>query len=192
MSNTYVHANGHDKFFVGAFDDNDDTIADCPVFTDYDMKHKLPKGASLGKLTLDTIIALLKTKYSDLEQKETARAAQLSASDAEAELQAQSSIRLHNIASCRRHLRDISKNKPSIACNLSFLQKGYAGATHAAFSTAEIAQWVGSFCNKSPHANDIRRVTLIEPAHHHATPQNLYELHPPEENDFFSVAPLTG
>ena len=180
----HLHSTGHD-IFIGAFDDNDDTIADHPIFTDVDIKYKLPKGSSLGKLTLDNILTLLNSKYAVLEKQESDRVEQLASNDASADLQAQASARLNNISSCRRHLRDIGKNKPSIAVNLTFLQKGYTGATHASFTTAEIAQWVGSFCNKSPLAESIRRVTLIEPAHHHATQQNLYELHPPEENHFY-------
>ena len=72
----HLHAKGHD-IFIGAFDDNDKTIADCPVFTDIDLKYKLPKGAALGKLTLDTILKLLTTKYAKLEQQAKADLAQL-------------------------------------------------------------------------------------------------------------------
>ena len=71
----HLHATGHD-IFIGAFDDDVDTIADHPVFTDIDIKYKLPKGASLGKLTLDNILTLLKSKYADLEQRATAMVAQ--------------------------------------------------------------------------------------------------------------------
>ena len=180
----HLHAKGHD-IFVGAFDDNDETISDCPVFTDVDLKYNLPKGASLGKLSLDTILKRLTTKYADLEQKVKAELELLKDEEEDAERSAQMNVKLIDIATCRRRLRDIGKNNPGIACNLSFLQKGFTGATHASFTTAEISQWVGSFCNKSAHADSIRRVTLVEPVHHLATAQNLYELHPPEENHFF-------
>ena len=182
---SHLHSTGHD-IYIGAFDEADETIADHPIFSDTDIKLALSQGSSIHKLTIDKILIALGTKYAEAERRAQSQLDAIKSSDnASAEQEQRAQTNLENAASCRRHLRDIALNKPSIAVNLTFMQKGYTGATQATCSPGEMAQWVGSFCNNSQAADSIRRVTLITPAHHQSTPELHYELHPPEESHFF-------